>query len=86
MAIAAVAHVFVFSVDPYRYLPSSDVRKITTEKTKEAVIVDKGDGEKPGVLERTETGVEAPGTSITESVQDIVVEGGQHVSQINHYL
>ncbi|TXG61679.1 hypothetical protein EZV62_013042 [Acer yangbiense] len=79
MAIAAVAHVFVFSVEPYRYLPVSERGKVTAEKTKEAVTVEEGDKEKQAVLETTETQIEAPGTSITESVQDIVVEGGQHV-------
>ncbi|CBI27785.3 unnamed protein product, partial [Vitis vinifera] len=61
MAIAAVAHVFVFSAEPYRFLPASEYE------------------EKPSVLETTETQIKAPGTSITESVQDIVREGGQHV-------
>ncbi|KAK2645191.1 hypothetical protein Ddye_020386 [Dipteronia dyeriana] len=79
MAIAAVAHVFVFSVEPYRYLPVSEHGKVTTEKTKEAVTIEEGEEEKPALLEKTETQIEAPGTSITESVQDIVVEGGQHV-------
>ncbi|KAK1550941.1 hypothetical protein Q3G72_027329 [Acer saccharum] len=79
MAIAAVAHVFVFSVEPYRYLPVSEHGKVTAEKTKEAVTIEEGDNEKQAVLETTETQIEAPGTSITESVQDIVVEGGQHV-------
>ncbi|KAK3213366.1 hypothetical protein Dsin_018072 [Dipteronia sinensis] len=79
MAIAAVAHVFVFSVEPYRYLPVSEHGKVTTEKTEEAVTIEEGDKEKPALLEKTETQIEAPGTSITESVQDIVVEGGQHV-------
>ncbi|KAK4853442.1 hypothetical protein QYF36_009292 [Acer negundo] len=79
MAIAAVAHVFVFSVEPYRYLPVSEHGKVTAEKTKEAVTIEEGDKEKQAVLETTETQIEAPGTSITESVQDIVVEGGQHV-------
>ncbi|KAK1550485.1 hypothetical protein Q3G72_019943 [Acer saccharum] len=79
MAIAAVAHVFVFSVEPYRYLPVSEHGKVTAEKTKDAVTIEEGDKEKQAVLETTETQIEAPGTSITESVQDIVVEGGQHV-------
>ncbi|KAL5768484.1 hypothetical protein ACOSP7_015032 [Xanthoceras sorbifolium] len=79
MAIAAAAHLFVFSVEPYRYLPASVHGKITTEETEEAVTIEEGDKEKPAVLEKKETQIEAPGTSITESVQDIVVEGGQHV-------
>lgn len=79
MAIAAVAHVFVFSAEPYRYLLASEYRKVTTEKIKEAVTIE-GDKGKTVKLEKTETQLVAPGTSITESVQDIVVEGGQHVS------
>ncbi|KAH7572033.1 hypothetical protein JRO89_XS04G0190300 [Xanthoceras sorbifolium] len=77
MAIAAAAHLFVFSVEPYRYLPASVHGKITTEETEEAVTIEEGDKEKPAVLEKKETQIEAPGTSITESVQDIVVEGCQ---------
>uniref|UniRef100_A0A2N9I6A4 Protein LAZ1 homolog 2 n=1 Tax=Fagus sylvatica TaxID=28930 RepID=A0A2N9I6A4_FAGSY len=79
MAIAAVAHVYVFSAEPYQFLPISEYGKITTETTKEALKLEEGDKEKSAVLEKTETKVEAPGTSVTESVQDIVVEGGQHV-------
>ncbi|KAK8991508.1 hypothetical protein V6N11_062519 [Hibiscus sabdariffa] len=81
MAIAAVAHIFVFSVEPYHFLPVSENRKerVTTETTKAAVKVEQDNEEKPAVLEKTETQVEAPGTSIKESVQDIVVEGGQRV-------
>jgi hypothetical protein len=39
-----------------------------------------GDQEKSAVFEKRETQVAAPGTSVSESVQDIVVEGGQSVS------
>ncbi|GAV64774.1 Solute_trans_a domain-containing protein, partial [Cephalotus follicularis] len=79
MAIAAVAHMFVFSAEPYRFIPASEYGKATTETTKEEVMLEEGDKEEAAVLEKTETKVEAPGTSITESVQDIVVEGGQCV-------
>ncbi|KAK8509134.1 hypothetical protein V6N13_062188 [Hibiscus sabdariffa] len=81
MAIAAVAHIFVFSAEPYHFLPVSENRKerVTSETTKAAVKVEQNNEEKPAVLEKTETQVEAPGTSIKESVQDIVVEGGQRV-------
>lgn len=79
MAIAAVAHMFVFSAEPYQYIPSTDYGKVTTERVKEPVTVEEGDKEKPALLEKTETQIEAPGTSIRESVQDIVIEGGQHV-------
>ncbi|RVX05552.1 Protein LAZ1-like 2 [Vitis vinifera] len=79
MAIAAVAHVFVFSAEPYRFLPASEYEEVTTETTKAEVKLEEGDEEKPSILETTETQIKAPGTSITESVQDIVREGGQHV-------
>lgn len=89
MAIAAVAHVFVFSAEPYHYIPSSSgYEKITTTETtsEEAVKLEEGDSSTQAVVETKETQVEAPGTSVTESVQDIVFEGGHHVSSyfINH--
>ncbi|KAG7983939.1 hypothetical protein I3843_04G131300 [Carya illinoinensis] len=80
MAIAAIAHVYVFSAEPYQFLPVSEYGRVTTETSKEALKLEKGPEEKPAMLERTETKVESPGTSVTESVQDIVLEGGQHVS------
>lgn len=85
MAIAAVAHVYVFPVEPYCFLPVSEYGKVTTETTKEALKLEEGDKEKSAVLEKKKTKVEATGTSVTESVQDIVVEGGQHVSSVPAY-
>ncbi|KAI3772762.1 hypothetical protein L6452_03955 [Arctium lappa] len=79
MAIAAAAHVFVFSAKPYHFYPASGYGELSSETTKEVVKVEESDEEKPSVIEKTETKVEAPGTSVKESVQDIVVEGGQHV-------
>lgn len=79
MAIAAIAHVYVFSAAPYHFLPPSEYGKVSTETTKAILKVEEGDEEKPAVYEKTETEVEALGTSVKESVQDIVVEGGQHV-------
>ncbi|KAI5674232.1 hypothetical protein M9H77_14596 [Catharanthus roseus] len=78
MAIAAVAHIFVFSAKPYHFLPVSEYRKITAEKS-EVVLKIKGEEAKPAILEKEEMEVKAPGTSVKESVQDIVVEGGQKV-------
>lgn len=80
MAIAAVAHVFVLSVEPYRYIPITESPKVTTEKTVAKVKLEEGDKEKPAMVEKTDIKVEVPGTSISESVQDIIVEGGQRVS------
>ncbi|XP_006452828.2 protein LAZ1 homolog 2 [Citrus clementina] len=79
MAIAAVAHMFVFSAKPYHYLPPSEHGKVVAEKTEEIVTAEEGFKEKPAVLENSEMQIQGPGTSITKSVQDIVVEGGQHV-------
>lgn len=83
MAIAAVAHMFVFSAKPYHYLPPSEHGKVVAEKTEEIVTVEEGFKEKPAVLENSEMQIQGPGTSITKSVQDIVVEGGQHVSSVS---
>lgn len=80
MAIAAIAHVYVFSAEPYKFLPICEYGKVTTKTSKEALKLEKDHEEKPAMLERTDTKVEAPGTSVTESVQNIVLEGGQHVS------
>ncbi|KAG7592704.1 Organic solute transporter subunit alpha/Transmembrane protein 184 [Arabidopsis thaliana x Arabidopsis arenosa] len=74
MAIAAVAHLFVFPAEPYHYIPISECGKITAETSKTEVKLEEG-----GLVETTETQVEASGTSIKESVQDIVIDGGQHV-------
>ncbi|KAL0315924.1 UNVERIFIED_CONTAM: protein LAZ12 [Sesamum radiatum] len=81
MAIAAVAHVFVFSAKPYHFIPAYHYGKITTQETKAMVKIEEGDEEKPALLEKRETVIEAPGTSVKESVQDIVVEGGQKVME-----
>lgn len=81
MAIAAIAHIFVFSAKPYHFVSaSSTYGKVTTQETTEVIEIDEGDKEEEAVLEKKETEVEAPGTNIKESVQDIVVEGGQKVS------
>ncbi|XP_062147481.1 protein LAZ1 homolog 2 [Alnus glutinosa] len=79
MAIAAIAHVYVFSAEPYCFLPVSKYGKVTTETTKKELKLEQGHDEKLAVLERTETKAEASGTSVRESVQEIVLEGGQHV-------
>ncbi|KAJ0090488.1 hypothetical protein Patl1_13618 [Pistacia atlantica] len=78
MAIAAVAHMFVFSAEFYHYLPAPEPGKLTTRRTEERLKLEEKD-KKPAMLEKTKIQIEAPGTSISESVQDIVVEGGQRV-------
>lgn len=80
MAIAAVAHIYVFSAEPYRFIPVSGYGRVTTETTKAEMKFGGGDQEKSAVFEKRETQVAAPGTSVTESVQDIVLEGGLSVS------
>lgn len=84
MAVAAVAHIFVFSAKPYQFLPAGGYGKVTTHTQidKTTLKIEEDDEEKPAVLEKKVTEVKAPGTSVTESVQDIVVEGGQHVSTL----
>ena len=84
MAIAAVAHVCVFSAKPYHFFPASEYGKVTKETIEATLKIDGGDKEKPALLEETTTQVEAPRTSVTESVQDIVVEGGQRVSSLHN--
>ncbi|KAK7304011.1 hypothetical protein RJT34_14992 [Clitoria ternatea] len=80
MAIAAVAHVYVFSAKPYHYLPAySAYGKAKKEIIGAALEIDEGDKQKSAVVEERTTQVEAPRTSVSKSVQDIVVEGGQRV-------
>ncbi|PKA53575.1 hypothetical protein AXF42_Ash009071 [Apostasia shenzhenica] len=79
MAIAAVAHIYVFPVEPYRFVPVSEYGKITSTETKAEADIEGGETGKAVIVEQTETCIEAPGTSITESVQDVVLGGGEHV-------
>ncbi|KAI3965382.1 hypothetical protein MKX01_042863 [Papaver californicum] len=53
--------------------------KVISISTKARVKVEEDGKGKPAVVEQKETRVEAPGTSVTESVQDIMLGGGQHV-------
>ncbi|CAI0448145.1 unnamed protein product [Linum tenue] len=81
MAVAAMAHSYVFPAEAYHYVPHSKNGKAIIETAKEEVKLS-GSGKeekKEAFVEKTETRVEAAGTSVTESVQDIVVQGGQHV-------
>ncbi|CAI0448143.1 unnamed protein product [Linum tenue] len=80
-AVAAMAHSYVFPAEAYHYVPHSKNGKAIIETAKEEVKLS-GSGKeekKEAFVEKTETRVEAAGTSVTESVQDIVVQGGQHV-------
>lgn len=79
MAIAAVAHVYVFPAEPYRFQPVSERGRVTTEETKDILKLE-GDDYTPSVVEQKETHIQSPGTSVTESVQDIFISGGEHVS------
>ncbi|GAB2218216.1 hypothetical protein Droror1_Dr00001435 [Drosera rotundifolia] len=80
MAIAAIAHVYVFSAEPYQLTPISEYGKITTETERMTVKVGQGKEGKPAMtIAKKEREMKSPKTSITESVQDIVVEGGQQV-------
>lgn len=80
MAIAAIAHIFVFSTKPYNIVTVTEFGRISTQTEKKIVsIKEEGKEKGPAMIEKTETEIKAPGTSITESVQDIVMEGGQQV-------
>ncbi|QCE13586.1 Organic solute transporter subunit alpha/Transmembrane protein [Vigna unguiculata] len=79
MAVAAVAHVFVFSAKPYHFLPSAAYGELRKETKEAAMEIDDENRQKTALLKETSTRVESPRTSVTESVQDIVVEGGQRV-------
>ncbi|KAJ0798589.1 putative organic solute transporter subunit alpha/Transmembrane protein [Helianthus annuus] len=53
MAIAAVAHIFVFSAKTVpHFLPVSEYGNISTNTIKEVVKVEEGDEEKPAVIEK----------------------------------
>jgi hypothetical protein len=83
MAIAAVAHAYVFNVEPYQqHIPVLAHGEVTCEESKMEVKLDVNDdtSSTPTTIEEQETHVEAPGTSIKESVQDVVLGGGQHVN------
>lgn len=80
MAIAALAHVYVFPAEPYRFVPVSEYGKVTSVEAKTELKADEDAEGKPAIVEQTEMQVEAPGTSISESVQDVVLGGGEHVS------
>ncbi|XP_024446212.1 protein LAZ1 homolog 2 isoform X2 [Populus trichocarpa] len=75
-----VARLFdLHRTEPYRFIPVSGYGRVTTETTKAEMKFGGGDQEKSAVFEKRETQVAAPGTSVSESVQDIVLEGGQSV-------
>ncbi|EMS60248.1 hypothetical protein TRIUR3_11074 [Triticum urartu] len=83
MAIAAIAHAFVFGVEPYQHIPVHDRehREVAHEESKMELRVDVDDGSNavPATVEQKETNVKTPGTSIRESVEDVVLGGGHHV-------
>lgn len=80
MAVAALAHVYVFPAEPYRFSPVSEYGKVTSVEAKTELKMDEDAKGKPAIVEQTEMQVEAPGTSITESVQDVVLGGGERVA------
>ncbi|KAK3146991.1 hypothetical protein QOZ80_3BG0276320 [Eleusine coracana subsp. coracana] len=81
MAIAAIAHAFVFTVEPYQHIPVLDHEEVTCQESKLEVRVDVNDDSNstPTAVEQKETHIEAPGTGIKESMQDVVLGGGHHV-------
>eukprot|EP00253_Pinus_taeda_P002852 PITA_02852 len=83
MAIAAAAHIFVFPAEPYRLMGENQASvriRAAGAKAETQKDYEKRSGkEKPSVLRLFETNVEGLGTSIKESVQDVVIGGGEHV-------
>ena len=80
MAIAAIAHAFVFGVEPYKRIPLPELGGFSRHESKMELKVDVGGNGTPTTLEQKETHVKTPGTSIRESVQDVVLGGGHHVN------
>jgi hypothetical protein len=82
MAIAAIAHAYVFTVEPYQHIPVPGHGRITCEESKMEAKVDVNDDRSstPTTIKQEDTHVKAPGTSIKESVQDVVLVGGHHVT------
>ncbi|KAH9305349.1 hypothetical protein KI387_009753, partial [Taxus chinensis] len=83
MAIAAVAHIFVFPVEPYRLISENKQGRLTVQSTAVTVETRKDsqktrDEQGTDVAQVLETDVEGRGTSLKESVQDIVIAGGEH--------
>ncbi|KAG6475229.1 protein LAZ1 homolog 2-like [Zingiber officinale] len=76
MAIAAVAHVFVFSAETYKYLPVSEHCRFASVDSKTEVTLDKNGS---SAAEQKEAQAVSPRTRIAESVQDVVLGGGEHV-------
>jgi hypothetical protein len=81
MATAAIANAFVFPVETYQNIPVLDHEKVTCEESKLEVNVDVNDNNStPTAVEHKETHIQAPGTSIRVSVQDVVLGGGHHIN------
>ncbi|GLJ11349.1 hypothetical protein SUGI_0153460 [Cryptomeria japonica] len=84
MAFAAVAHIFVFPVEPNRHSDENNHGSLTLESTSMTVETRKDtdksfDKEGHDVVQVSQTEVEGHGTSLKESVQDIVLRGAEHV-------
>eukprot|EP00253_Pinus_taeda_P009920 PITA_09920 len=83
MAIAAAAHIFVFPAEPYRLMGENQasvrIRTVSAEAETQKDYEKRRGKEKASVVRLFETNVEGLGTSIKESVQDVVIGGGEHV-------
>ncbi|PKU85924.1 hypothetical protein MA16_Dca001755 [Dendrobium catenatum] len=79
MAVAAIAHIYVFPAKPYQFMQVSPCGKVTSMQTIAKANLENKE-KKPTIVEQKKACFEAPGTSITESVQDMVIGGGEHVS------
>uniref|UniRef100_A0A0D3FJN5 Uncharacterized protein n=1 Tax=Oryza barthii TaxID=65489 RepID=A0A0D3FJN5_9ORYZ len=80
LGIAIICHIGILPKEG-KHIPVVEHGEITSEESKLEVKVDSDDDSNgtPTTIEEKETHVEAPGTSIKESVQDVVIGGGHHV-------
>ncbi|XP_074585457.1 protein LAZ1 homolog 2-like [Curcuma longa] len=76
MTIAAVAHVYVFSAETYKYLPVTEHCRFASVDSKTEITSDKNGS---SAVEQKEAQAVSPPTRIAESVQDVVLGGGEHV-------
>jgi len=64
MAVAAVAHIYVYPAVPYRRDNKQNLNKVDS------------------VADELEEDIEVAATSVKESVKDVVMGGGEHVSVV----
>ncbi|KAH0454041.1 hypothetical protein IEQ34_018365 [Dendrobium chrysotoxum] len=80
MAVAAIAHIYVFPAKAYQFMRVSPHGKVTSTQTIAKANLEDHE-KKAAIVEQKKACIEAPGTSITKSVQDVVIGGGEHVAR-----